>query len=122
VNDRDDAGKPRAPKKVEIPQSQGKSEALGNKGGSKKRADITPEPAQKFVKEIPQSQGESEVGAAKSSHVRPMKQIVPSGTPAPMDAGAFVEKIPQSQGKSESLTNKQGKVTPARSSAARGRL
>jgi hypothetical protein len=116
VTDRDNKGKPERPAKVEIPQAQGKSEALGNKGGSTKG-----EPAAKFVKDIPQAQGKAEVGAGKSSaQNKPMKQIVPSGTPTGLPAESFVKDIPQSQGSSE--LNKSARTAPARRTAARGSL
>lgn len=115
VSDRDENAQPRRPAKVKIPQAQGES-AL-----PKSSADGSAD-AGSFVKDIPQSQGKTEVGAGKAGHVRPMKQIVPSGTPTAVDAGSFVKDIPQSQGKGETPGNKSAKVTPARSSAARGKL
>jgi hypothetical protein len=122
VTDRDEAAQPRRPAKVQIPRAQGEAQTPGNKGGSKKRALDGAEPAQAFVKEIPQSQGKTEVGAGKASHVRPMKQIVTPAKPA-QPAEAFVSKIPQSQGQGQTPGNKSSsKVTPARRSAARGTL
>jgi len=115
TTDRDEAAQPRAPQKMKIPQAQ---------GSAKKRALDGAESAEAFVKEIPQSQGKTEVGAGKASHVRPMKQIVPSGTPTGQPAESFVRDIPQSKGMAQTPGNKSSsKVTPARSSsAARGKL
>lgn len=105
VTDRNNEGKPEAPKKVEIPQAQGEAQT-SIKDASKKRGNDGAKPAESFVKDIPQSQGKTEVGAGKAGHVRPMKQIVPSGTPQAAGAEEFVKNIPQAQGKGETPGNK----------------
>jgi hypothetical protein len=122
TTDRDENAQPRRPAKMTIPRAQGEAQTPGNKGGSAKRALDGAESAEAFVKEIPQSQGKTEVGAGKAGHTRPMKQIVPSGTPTGQPAESFVRDIPQSQGQGQTPGNKSAKVTPARSSAARGKL
>jgi hypothetical protein len=102
VTDRNSEGKPEAPKKMEIPQAQGESQVASRR----RRAGETPASAESFVKDIPQAQGKTEVGAGKAGHVRPMKQIVPSGTPQAPAAEEFVKNIPQAQGKGQTPSNK----------------
>jgi hypothetical protein len=115
VTDRNSEGKPETPSKVKIPQAEGGAAQTSIKDASRrKRGDeqiynsygTKPESAESFVKEIPQSQGDTQVGAGKSGNVRPMKQIVPSGTPVGKPAEEFVKLIPQAQGKGETPGNK----------------
>jgi len=103
TTDRDENAQPRRPAKAKIPQAQGES-AL-----PKSSADGA-EPAAAFVKDIPQSQGKTEVGAGKSGNVRPMKQIVPSGTPTAQPAESFVKDIPQSKGMGQTPGNKAARA------------
>ncbi len=104
VTDRGGDGQPIAPKKVDVPRVA--NSGPGGAGFVTDR-DKDAKPMAPAKAEIPQAQGKTEVGAGKSGHVRPMKQIVPSGTPTGQPAEAFVKSIPQAQGASESPGNKR---------------
>jgi hypothetical protein len=106
VTDRNNEGKPEAPKKLDIPQVDATAQTSIKDASRRRRAGETPASAESFVKDIPQAQGKTEVGAGKAGHVRPMKQMVPSGTPQAPGAEEFVKNIPQSQGKGETPGNK----------------
>jgi hypothetical protein len=139
TTDRDEAGQPRTPEKVDVPRvansgpgaagfvtdrnNEGKPEAPKKveipqaQGESaltasrRRKADAGAASAESFVKDIPQAQGKTEVGAGKAGHVRPMKQMTSPAKPA-ASAEEFVKNIPQSQGRGE---------TPGNKAAAKGR-
>lgn len=105
VTDRNKDGKPEAPSKMQIPQAEGEAQT------SIKDASDGSASRESFVKDIPQAQGKTEVGAGKQSKQRPMKQIVPSGTPTAAPAGDFVKDIPQAQGMGQTPGNKAARAS-----------
>lgn len=108
ATDRDESGQPKKPEQVDVPRvANGGPGAAGFVTDRDKGA--KPETPSKM--KIPQAQGEA-VNASKKGyvyrqgHVRPLTQIVPSGTPQPPSAEEFVKNIPQAQGKGETPGNK----------------
>ena len=85
---------PKVPQKVEVPLVA--NSGPGAAGFVTDRSnDGKPQAPRKM--DIPQAQGKTEVGAGKAGNVRPMKQIVPGGTPQAPGAEEFVKNIPQAK-------------------------
>jgi hypothetical protein len=104
ATDRDESGQPKKPEQVDVPRV-----ANSGPGGAGFMTDRNNEgkPTTPSKVKIPQAQGEA-VNASKNrqGHVRPMTQIVPSGTPQPAGAEEFVKNIPQAQGRGQTPGNK----------------
>jgi hypothetical protein len=104
ATDRDESGHAKTPEQVEVPRV-----ANSGPGGAGFVTDRNNEgkPETPSKVKIPQAQGEAVNASSKrQGHVRPMTQIVPSGTPQPAGAEEFVKNIPQAQGKGETPGNK----------------
>jgi len=90
------------PKEEDFAQNKGKQDALVELTNILKSRPIEP-PEQPEAAKAPAAPAPMVpvAASAKAGHVRPMKQIVPSGTPTGVPAETFVKDIPQSKGEAE---------------------
>jgi len=95
VTDRDEAGQPKTPERVEVPRAASRRNANSGPGASgfvtDRNGEGKPETPKKV--EIPQAQGEAQTSIKDASRKRAL-----DGAATPE---AFVQSIPQSQGKTE---------------------